>query len=83
MKNQLYLMLTLSLFHLSSGDMEISDVKIFEVCFISVAVPAVENNNNQEICRESRITGQETEDADLERNREHCVSGGSESHGYG
>lgn len=29
MKNQLYLMLTLSLFHLSSGDMEISDVKIF------------------------------------------------------
>lgn len=37
-------MLTLSL--LSSGDMEISDVKIFEVCFIFVAVPAVENNNN-------------------------------------
>lgn len=46
MKNPLYLMLTLSLFHLSFGDMEISDVKIFEVCFISVAVPAVENNNN-------------------------------------
>lgn len=46
MKNPLYLMLTLSLFHLSSGDMEISDVKIFEVCFIFVAVPAVENNNN-------------------------------------
>lgn len=44
MKNPLYLMLTLSL--LSSGDMEISDVKIFEVCFIFVAVPAVENNNN-------------------------------------
>lgn len=47
MKNPSYLMLTLSLFHkMSSGDMEISDVKIFEVCFIFVAVPAVENNNN-------------------------------------
>lgn len=46
MKNQLYLMLTLSLFHLSSEEVEISDVKIFEVCFIFVAVPAVENNNN-------------------------------------
>lgn len=46
MKNPSYLMLTLSFIHLSSGDMEISDVKIFEVCFIFVAVPAVENNNN-------------------------------------
>lgn len=46
MKNPLYLLLALSLFHLSSGDVKISDVKIFEVCFISVAVPAVENNNN-------------------------------------
>lgn len=46
MKNQLYLLLTLSLFHLSSEEVEISDVKIFEVCFIFVAVPAVENNNN-------------------------------------
>lgn len=41
-----YLMWSLSLFHLSSIDLEISDVKIFEISSIFVAFPAVENNNN-------------------------------------
>lgn len=83
MKNLLYLMLILSLFYLLFGDMEIFDVKIFEVCFIFVVVLVVENNNNQEICREFRIIGQEIEDVDLEWNREYCVSGGLEFYGYG
>lgn len=50
---------------------------------VFVAISSNQGINIKEISRKSGISGEETKDADLERNCQYRASGGSESHGYG